>query len=222
MNMPTPERTKTGKWAIIIAIVLAAHLALFILVRPSFFAIFRKPLPSTAETGKAGSAPSDAILTIPIEIEAPYSGAEEGAATEPFTEIRKRIVVAESAEPGSVEGEPEADVLLDADNLPVGSPKAHPRSAGSADVTIPPRAVEITWPDTRKLRHCLEHRIDIRIRVGDDGSVLAVESPDGGHPPDCVRAALESAAKIVFEPGRVNGVPVAMWTQVRIEFRAKD
>jgi hypothetical protein len=37
-----------------------------------------------------------------------------------------------------------------------------------------------------------------------------------------VRAALESAARIVFEPGRINGVPVAMWTQVRIEFRSKD
>jgi TonB family protein len=81
--------------------------------------------------------------------------------------------------------------------------------------------VEITWPDTRQLRHCLGEDIDVRIEVDEDGTVLSVEPVDKKQPKDCMRAAIESARAIVFEPGEVDGVPTRMWTQVRIEFRKK-
>lgn len=220
--MPTLGRRSTKQWAIIIAIVVILHLMLFVFVRPSYVDLFKTSVPNPAETSTGGLAPSAAILTIPIEIEPLSDAASEGeAGTEP-PERRKRIVVAEPAEPVTALGEPEADVLLDADDLPGGSPKTLPRSSGSAEVSIPPRAIEITWPDTRKLKHCAGHHIDIRIRVADDGSVIAVEPVHEHQPSDCLRAALESAERIVFEPGRVNGVPLAMWTQVRIEFKTKE
>jgi hypothetical protein len=86
---------------------------------------------------------------------------------------------------------------------------------------IPPRALEITWPDTRDLGHCLGHHIDIMIQVDEKGSIVSIKPLDSNHPQDCIDAALESARQIVFEPGRVNGVPASMWTQVRIDFRKK-
>jgi hypothetical protein len=211
---------------VIIAAVLAFHLALLILMRPSFFGLFEAPNPTTAEMGKGDFIPSDSpelqVLTIPIEIEEPADPGPAGEAAEPPAPERRRRIAAESLEPVPAETASGAGALPDFENLPGGSPKPLPRSSGSGEVTIPPRAIEITWPDTRKLKHCLQHRVDIRIRVGDDGAIVAVEPLGGDHPPDCVRAALESAARIVFEPGRINGVPVAMWTQVRIEFRSKD
>jgi hypothetical protein len=71
------------------------------------------------------------------------------------------------------------------------------------------------------LRHCLGHHIDIRIEVDERGKVLRVEPMDMNHPQDCIAAALESAGKIVFEPGQVDGTTTRMWTQVRIDFRKK-
>ncbi|MBP2680831.1 MAG: hypothetical protein H6Q78_694, partial [Candidatus Krumholzibacteriota bacterium] len=33
---------------------------------------------------------------------------------------------------------------------------------------------------------------------------------------------LESAARIVFAPGTIGGRAVKMWTEIRVDFRAKD
>ena len=96
-----------------------------------------------------------------------------------------------------------------------------PQGPGVNDVQIPPRPLEITWPDTRELKHCLGHQIDVRIEVGEDGAILQIEVEEEGHPPDCVLAALQSARQIVFAPGRVGGKPTAMWTQIRIDFEKR-
>ena len=83
----------------------------------------------------------------------------------------------------------------------------------------PPRPVEITWPQTEKLGHCLGLEIDIRIRVGRKGEVLRVEPVSSGYPADCTQAAINAAQRIRFRPGTVDGNAEAMWTQIRIEFR---
>jgi TonB family protein len=94
-----------------------------------------------------------------------------------------------------------------------------PSTPSTRAAVVPPRPVEITWPETEKLGHCLGLGIDIRIRVGADGAVLDVESAPGDHPPDCTRAALEAARRIRFRPGTVDGKAEVMWTDIRIEFR---
>jgi hypothetical protein len=115
----------------------------------------------------------------------------------------------------------EASAKVDLENDLLGEPQTLPSNIGLAKAMIPPRALEITWPDTRNLKHCLGHNIDIKIKVDADGSILSAEAVGAGHPADCVRAALESAKRIVFEPGLIGGRPAAMWTQVRIDFRKK-
>lgn len=92
-----------------------------------------------------------------------------------------------------------------------------PRGGG----TVPPRPVEITWPDTRKLAHCVGLRIDVRIRVDALGRVERVEPASQGLPADCVQAALDTAKRIRFTPGTVDGKPAALWSLVTIDFEKK-
>ena len=87
---------------------------------------------------------------------------------------------------------------------------------------VPPRPIEITWPDTRKLSHCVGLRIDVRIRVDEKGRVERVEPASPGLPPDCVRAALDTAKRIKFTPGTVGGKPAALWSLVTIDFEKLD
>jgi len=84
--------------------------------------------------------------------------------------------------------------------------------------TVPPRPIEITWPDTRKLSHCVGLRIDVRIRVDALGRVERVEPASTGLPEDCVRAALDTAKRIKFTPGTVDGKPATLWSLVTIDF----
>jgi TonB family protein len=81
--------------------------------------------------------------------------------------------------------------------------------------------VEITWPETRRLKHCIGRSVDVRILVGENGAAQKVEASGGGMDADCLDAALEAARRIKFEPGRVGGKASAMWTQVRIDFERK-
>jgi hypothetical protein len=88
-------------------------------------------------------------------------------------------------------------------------------------VSIPPRPIEITWPDTRSLQHCLGHYIDVKIHVSATGKILDAQAAEEDHPADCLQAALDSANRIIFEPGQIDGQPARMWTLVRIDFRRK-
>jgi outer membrane biosynthesis protein TonB len=225
MNSSRDKRTK--EWMIIVAVVIALHVVLFLTVRPSFFAMFKKSITSASEGGTREPFAPAAILTIPIEIEDnPEEQEQEPVqdATEPTpTEDKKpeettTLLTNEVVSPD--EGSP-SDGPVDVENLLGDSPETLPHSAGPTGVMIPPRAMEITWPDTRKLKHCLGHHIDIKIEVDENGAILSVEPLPGDHPPDCIRAAVESARRIVFEPGLIDGVPKTMWTHIRIDFRKK-
>jgi outer membrane biosynthesis protein TonB len=223
----TSAQKKSKEWLIIVAVVVALHALLFISVRPSFFSMFKKTTTSTAEGYKGEPFAPSAILTIPIEIEdpqpdKPQEPIQDNAEPTP-TETKKidhKPVVATQEAVNIDEGDP-SDAPLDVENVLGESPETLPHNIGPEEVMIPPRALEITWPDTRDLGHCLGHHIDMMIHVDENGSIVAVEPLDSNHPPDCIRAAVESARHIVFEPGRVNGLPSSMWTQVRIDFRKK-
>ncbi len=61
----------------------------------------------------------------------------------------------------------------------------------------------------------------MRILVGGDGKIQKVEPQANDLPPDCLRSALDAAAKIKFAPGKVDGKPATLWAQVRIDFEEK-
>lgn len=221
------KRIKSREWIIIIAVAIVIHVALFFFIRPSFFSAFRKTIDETSETGEGQPFTQTAILTIPIEID-DVSEVEEQNPVQETAEARRReekrhqevtrVILNDAV---TTDEGPAAEAETDVDNLSGQSPQTLPHNIGPEAVVIPPRALEITWPDTRKLRHCLGHHIDIRIQVAEDGAIARVEALSNDHPPDCIRAALESARRIVFEPGQKDGRPTTMWTQVRIDFRKK-
>jgi TonB family protein len=115
---------------------------------------------------------------------------------------------------GSGGGTGSGDGLLDG----VGARLGGSGSGGGGGGAVPPRPVEITWPDTRRLAHCVGLRIDVRIRVDAQGRVERVEPATPGAASECVTAALETAKQIKFTPGTVAGKPATMWTQVSIDF----
>lgn len=205
----TGTRTRTRQWLLIAAIALAVHLLLLLTVREGFFQIFEKSVSDNAGSSSPRSSLPQAIVVVPVEEES-----DEGdvALVEPEEEPPTDTPSDEKRKGKDVDA---ADILdvVGASQAPI------PSSPTTASAIVPPRPVEITWPKTEKLGHCLGLHIDIRIRVGEDGEVLDVEAVDTSHPRDCTRAALDAAARIRFRPGTVDGKVKAMWTQIRIEFR---
>ncbi len=210
---PAPRNDGLRRWAAFVTLALLLHAILLVTLHPGFFEIFRKAIVDTEPSRSSGGGPPpDAIVVIRVD--------EEESETPPPapTDVRPRTVARPTERPAQPQpGEPRVDIL----DL-VGD-AAEPRTgAGTSSVArIPPRPVEITWPRTRRLGHCRDLRLDIRVHVGADGRVLEARAPGGDWPADCVRAALDAARRIRFVPGTVEGHPRAMWTRVRIDFRAR-
>lgn len=211
------RRRKSTYWLVFIGIALLIHILLFFSIKPGFFTPFKKRISTTSDGAPSFPSMPDAIITIPIEIaemsDATVRPPEEDPTDEPPDDPDKNSTKPEPSRGG------EASKPVDIESILGQTPATLPSSPGYAAVTIPPRPIQITWPETRNLKHCLGHHIDVRILVGGDGEILEVEAQDKDHPSDCIEAALESARHIVFVPGTTDGAPSKMWTQVRIEFK---
>jgi hypothetical protein len=224
--LSTSRKKRTKEWTIIVSVVIGLHVLLFLSVRPAFFSMFKKTVTSASEGDEGRPFAPRAILTIPIEIEDYPSDQEQEVvqeAIEPVPRERRKLdapmtILEEITEDN--EGE-ESNAPLDVEKLLGESPQTLPHNIGREKIMIPPRALEITWPDTRALKHCLGHHIDMKIHVDATGAIVSIQPLDMNHPSDCIEAAVESASEIVFEPGRVDGVATPMWTHVRIDFRKK-
>jgi TonB family protein len=106
--------------------------------------------------------------------------------------------------------------LLEEDAGPHSSP------APTAVAAVPPRPIEITWPETRKLKQCIGASVTVRIWVSEEGKVKDAQVVPAGVLPACADAALVAARHIRFEPGRQGGIPITMWTEVRIDFQQRN
>jgi hypothetical protein len=209
-TVPSIEnRRKSVYWLIIAALAVLVHLVLILTVRPAFFEIFHKSIDDELGASSPRSSMPQAIIVIPVELESDegevilVEPVEEPPADDPAEEQR--------------DGEDtDAVNILDV----VGESQAPmPATPTTTSSIVPPRPVEITWPETEKLGHCLGLGIGIRIRVGRSGRVLRVKPLEGDYPADCIQAAIDAAGRIKFRPGTADGKPEAMWTEIRIEFR---
>lgn len=215
-NSSIHRRGNPRYWISIILIAILGHLILLFLVKPSFFGMFKKSLD---DTDAFSSAPSSsfphAIIAIPVDV--------EGEESQPI----------EIVEPGQSPTEtddldrqdrPDAD-SGDILNIVDQAQSPLPGVPSTSAAVIPPTPVELTWPGTADLQHCLGLRIAVRIRVGPEGEILRVEPVRDDLPADCTAAAVRAARLTVFLPGRINGNPAAMWTTIRLdfeEFRGRD
>jgi hypothetical protein len=212
------RRNRTKQWLVFVGIAVLVHLALFFYIKPSFFLAFQRTTLEDPTTAPRGTGIPDAIVYIPIE----FTDSEQ---RDPVEEISDEPAEDETIDPTDEIPPPESgapsqpDITMD--NLLGEASHTLPQGPGARSVQIPPRPLEITWPDTRELKHCLGHQIDVRIEVDENGDILQVRVVEEGHPPDCVFAALEAAREIVFAPGKINGKPAVMWTQIRIDFKKR-
>lgn len=111
---------------------------------------------------------------------------------------------------------------LDLGDLTNKDAGAHGGASSAVVASVPPRPIEITWPETRQLKQCIGQSVNVQILVGEDGSVKDVKIVPGSILPACADAALAAARHIRFEPGKTGGVAATMWTDVRIDFQRRD
>jgi hypothetical protein len=208
--MPTSSNIgRRSQWLLIALIAVLLHLILFISVKQGFFEVFRHSVADTEGASSPRSSLPQAIIVVPIEVE---SEEAEVAMEEPQEEPPAEETSTEERQGENVDAVNILDVIGES-QAPI------PSEPSSRSAVVPPRPVEITWPQTEKLGHCLGLEIDIRIRVGGEGEVVRVEPVSSGFPADCTQAAIDAAQRIRFRPGTVDGTAEAMWTQIRIEFR---
>lgn len=117
---------------------------------------------------------------------------------------------------------PGAPADLDLDDLLEEDAGPHAASAPTVAAAVPPRPIEITWPETRQLKQCIGESVTVRIWVSEEGKVKDAQVVPSGVLPACADAALMAARHIRFEPGRQGGIPITMWTEVRIDFQRRD
>ncbi len=212
------ERKRSKQWLVFLAAAIAFHVFLLLYVKQSHFSIFSHKTQLTAENATRGSSSPDAILYIPLEIDEPRDN-------EPVERITEISDVEETTRPTDefsfpIPGRP-SDTPEELDDILGEASQALPQGPGVEFIKIPPLPLQITWPDTRDLKHCLGQHIDVRIQVDADGKILNIEADEFENPADCVEAALESARQIIFAPGTINGKSARMWTRIQIDFTRK-
>ncbi len=211
------EQSSKRVWWVLVILVLLFHLALLVFVRPEYLDFFVRDIDTTSGAGArhGASVPPDAIIAIQVDVEAEDQTVPETAtATESPSD-------ATPSPDATQTGHDDALETLDLGEL-IGQTRSPRAGSGTgARETIPPRPVEITWPETRRLKHCIGRHVDVRILVGEDGAIRRVEPQANDLPPDCLQSALDAAGKIKFSPGRVAGKPATLWAQVRIDFEEK-
>jgi outer membrane biosynthesis protein TonB len=207
------ERKNARYWVIFISVAIVIHLILFFSIKPSFFSLFKKTV-SSDDTGTPFQfSGEDAMLSISIEIEDENTESANPDDIEPAEQADQpspRPAGRQAAVPDNI------DDLIGQGGGPVQ------RQPGPKPAVIPPRPVEMTWPDTRNLGFCIGSTIIVSLQVETDGSIIQMLPEEIDLPEECIRAALEAAGKIVFEPGKVNGIAVKMWTRVQIDFRRES
>jgi hypothetical protein len=212
-NIHMTERKNARYWVIFISVAIVIHLILFFSIKPSFFSLFKKNVPSDNAGTPFRLSGDDAMLTISIEIEDDNPESAEPDVIEPAElaeQSPSRPASRQSAVPDNI------DDLLGQAGGPVQ------RQPGPKPAVIPPRPVEMTWPDTRNLGFCIGRKIIVSLQVETDGTIIQLLPEETELPEECIRAALEAAGKIVFEPGKINGIAVKMWTRVQIDFRRES
>ena len=96
---------------------------------------------------------------------------------------------------------------------------AEPVSAGPG--VVPPKLVGSVRPQFPMMARRLKKQavISVRVLVDETGDILEVEQLGGQAGYGFDEAALEAVHKMTWEPGTKDGVPVKMWSKVRLAFQ---
>jgi protein TonB len=106
------------------------------------------------------------------------------------------------------------------DHVANAEPQASPDAPKVAAPLVPPVLLKAAWlpyPDGA-LKRKAEAHVEVRILVGEDGSVASVELAEAAVDTALARAAIESARSMKFKPASRGGVPVPVWYSYRFDF----
>jgi hypothetical protein len=214
IDLASSRRQSSRYWLVIVLIAVLVHLMVIFGIKTQHLGVFRRSVDDrVASSSKPASFP-DAIVAVIVDVEG----------DEP-------IPVQIETPPQEYRDSPVIDVERQGDNEEATEDildvlgEAHaplPSRPSTSSAVIPPRPIEITWPETRNLSHCLGTHVDVRIHVSESGQILVAEPASGDIPDDCAAAALKAARRIVFLPGTQDGLPKTMWTEIRIDFRRQS
>lgn len=214
--------SRPGRRAAILGAVALLFLLAFLYVEPSLrggkVPVDTASKPDSFAAAPADSAPPDAVIAIKVDVENEWRPID--VTPIPEKPAPTPVLPEKASEDDAGTGNDDANEPLDLGDA--GPRKSAGGSASTSDSrTVPPRPVEITWPETSRLKLCIGRHVSVSIRVMEDGSVERVEPVDRDVPPECLRAALDAAEKIRFQAGTVDGKPAALWTRVRIDFEKR-
>jgi TonB family protein len=211
----------THRRRVLVAGVVLGIVALLLLVRrtavDSFFERVQVP-PDTVLTTPQGAP--QALFAVNIDPETNATHVIDVTPPPPPPPPRPAPVDTTRVRPEH--NQPDRSPDLDLGDLLEQNAGAHGGATATEAANVPPRPVEITWPETRQLKQCIGQSVNVRILVSEEGRVKDVKIVAASVLPACADAALAAARHIRFEPGRAAGVPAAMWTDVRIDFQRRD
>lgn len=213
MKVLSTPRRRLAIAGLVLAVVLVMATARRTAVDVLFEPVARAP--DTTRAGEAGGPQS--IIAFHIDPETNTTGVIDLTPPPLPPPVREDTATVRPDEPRA---DPRPDLDLDDLLEREAGPRGGASPAGVA--SVPPRPVEITWPETRQLKQCIGLSVSVRIHVSEEGKVGDVKLVSAGVLPACAGAALEAARHIRFEPGRHGGIPVAMWTDVRIDFQRRE
>lgn len=215
--MTDPSAGRRGNpryWLLIVLIAVVVHLAILFGVKPHYLNVFKKSIDDDIASSSRPASFPNAIIAITVDVE----GEEPLPVEIEESPIAPRETAVDFVDSPN-ERETRPDDLLE---IMGDAQTPLPSQPSTRLAVIPPRPVEITWPETENLGHCLGIHVDVRIHVGENGEILRIEPVEGSVPDDCATAAVSAARRIVFLPGTIDGRPKDMWTEIRIDFRSQS
>lgn len=220
MKSPIPSSHRTRITAAGVALGI---LVLFLLARETavdtFFERVQLP-PDTVLTTPRGEP--RALFAINIDPETNATGVIDVTPPPPPPPPKPKPAPADTTRVRPEHEQPDRRPDLDVGDLTEQDAGPRAGMASTEAASVPPRPVEITWPETRKLKQCVGQSVNVRILVSEQGAVKDVELVPSSILPECADAALAAARHIRFEPGKTGGIAATMWTEVRIDFQRRD
>lgn len=208
---PPKLRSSRRAWLLIIAAVLAAHVAFFIFFKPQYLRFFE-----TNVTGDDGDYSefvlSDrpfVLINIPEEASSPPIPSEEAVSSQE-----------KSADTLFIQdlGNPYLDLLP----IERSGRKGDAGRRGLRKTTVEPKPLYIPWPKyPENMKEEAEGRVELLLFVDEMGEVREVKLYRGLPKDELNRIAIEAAQRIRFTPGIEKGVATAMWVRLTIGFQPR-
>ena len=192
----------------IVAVVIAIHLAFFIFFKTSYLRIFKTELPG--EEGESTFPSLDAPFSL-VQI---YDRNENPVTVESEPAIEKAIEEATFLdELGEISTE-----LIPIERSGGGSSGL----AGDRKATVEPKPLYIPWPRyPDDFKGSRAGSVELLLYVNENGDVENVKLSRGLPQDELNRIAMGAARKIRFTPGTEEGVPAAMWVKLTIAFQSE-